>query len=86
MAKTDSSAIGGRALLAFLMLALSVPLGFGLAHLMTPLLWWIEAHSPIALTGASGPSWLVIALAILFTWGLLFAAAGVVIQLFQQRR
>ncbi len=70
--------------IAALILALSVPVGFVIAHLVTPFLWWMELRTSMALTAQSGPRLFVIALSTLFVWGVLYAATCVVLE--QRRR
>ena len=76
----DKPLIGGQLLLAVLALALAVPLGFVVSHVITPFLWWMELRVPMSLTGAEGPAWFVTLASMLFAWGVLHAVTGMVIE------
>ena len=82
----DGKGKRGRYLLAGLILALSVPVGFVTAHMITPFLWWMEVRTSVAFTAQSGPKPFVIAISALFVWGVLYAITCMAIEHRGQRR
>ena len=82
----DGKGKWGQILLAGVSLALSVPVGFVTAHVITPFLWWMEVQTSMAFTAPSGPKPFVIVISVLFVWGVLYAITGMVIEHRGQRR
>ena len=72
--------------LAGFILAISIPLGYYLAHTIVPILWWIEVKTLIALLDQTGPSLVTILFCIILCWVVLYSIISIIIEWRKRQR